>query len=229
MMGIIIYHGSNKVIERPCKKKGNLNNDYGQGFYCTKNYPLAAEWACQNQNDGIVNKYSLEVNTLKVLTLDKEYSILNWLAILLDNRIFTIKTPLAKQARQYIISNFKINYREYDVIIGYRADDSYFSFAEDFISNQISIEKLSDAMYLGELGVQVFLQSEKAIENLIFLSSSEVDEEQYYTKYRKRDLEARNTYNNNKADNALSGLFIRDIIRGGVRNENPSIPRNVLK
>ena len=50
---------------------------------------------------------------------------------------------------------------EYDVIIGYRADDSYFSFAKDFINNTISVEQLAEAMRLGELGIQIVLKSER--------------------------------------------------------------------
>lgn len=41
-------------------------------------------------------------------------------------------------ARNYIIDNFGIDLKDYDVVIGYRADDSYFSFAESFIQNVLS-------------------------------------------------------------------------------------------
>lgn len=41
------------------------------------------------------------------------------------------------------------NYRSYDVIVGYRADDSYFSYAMDFAMSNLSLEGLSDAMFLG--------------------------------------------------------------------------------
>ena len=53
---------------------------------------------------------------------------------------------------------------DYDLILGYRADDSYFSFARAFISNTISIAQLEKAMYLGELGTQYFIKSEKALD-----------------------------------------------------------------
>ena len=41
------------------------------------------------------------------------------------------------------------------MIIGYRADDSYFSFANAFLNNTLSLEQLKEAMYLGKLGEQV--------------------------------------------------------------------------
>ena len=43
--------------------------------------------------------------------------------------------------------------------IGYRADDSYFSFASDFINGAISYRQLCNAMCLGKLGQQFVLKS----------------------------------------------------------------------
>ena len=37
----IIYHGSKEIINKPKKEKGKINNDYGQGFYCTFDIELA--------------------------------------------------------------------------------------------------------------------------------------------------------------------------------------------
>ena len=32
---IKLYHGSDKIVERPELGKGSAKNDYGQGVYCT--------------------------------------------------------------------------------------------------------------------------------------------------------------------------------------------------
>ena len=69
------------------------------------------------------------------------------------------------QAKQYILDTFLPDYRNYDVIIGYRADDSYFQFAKDFIQGTISLKTLGEAMRLGKLDEQIILKSEKAISN----------------------------------------------------------------
>lgn len=66
------------------------------------------------------------------------------MAILLKLRTFDVNTPILAQAKEYIFENFYIDVEEYDVIIGYRADDSYFSFAKDFINNMISVEQLAE-------------------------------------------------------------------------------------
>ena len=78
---ITLYHGSKQIIEKPTLKGGKETNDYGFGFYCTKEIELANEWACPDNNDGYANQYELDLTGLKVLDLsDKKYHILNWIA-----------------------------------------------------------------------------------------------------------------------------------------------------
>ena len=128
---IIIYHGSVKVIEHPIFGERKKNNDFGLGFYCTESNDLAKEWAVSSLKDGFSNRYRLDTEYLKVLNLNSsDYSILNWIAILVEHRLFSLKTPVARRAKQYLIDNFSINVNAYDVITGYRADDSYFDYAE---------------------------------------------------------------------------------------------------
>ena len=157
MSKLVIYHGSKDIIEKPYYHGGKAENDYGFGFYCTENLDLAKEWSCSNnENNGFANKYSIDTTGLKILDLtNKRYSILNWVAILLKHRTFDLSNEISKQAKEYLIKNFYIDVDEYDIVIGYRADDSYFSFARDFVNNTIPVRKLSQAMELGQLGKQV--------------------------------------------------------------------------
>ena len=100
---ITLYHGSTKVIEKPVWGKGNPKNDYGLGFYCTENQELAMEWASTERNNGFANHYELDIEGLSVLHLNrKPYHILNWLAILLENRTFVLSQGLPTDARDYI-------------------------------------------------------------------------------------------------------------------------------
>lgn len=153
---ITLYHGSQDIIEKPFFGGGRKHNDFGLGFYCTENMDLAKEWAVSSLRDGFCNKYTLNTEYLNVLNLNTpEYSILNWIAILVNHRLFTSNTPIERKAKKYLIDNFYINVNAYDVIIGYRADDSYFDYAQSFIQNAISLDQLSKAMYLGKLGEQI--------------------------------------------------------------------------
>ena len=218
---MIIYHGSKDIIEKPEFGKGNQKNDYGLGFYCTENVELAKEWACSNnETSGYANQYEIDLSNYKVLDLREEkYSILNWMALLLKFRTFDVNTPISAQAKEYILENFYVDVEEYDVIIGYRADDSYFSFAKDFINNTISVEQLAEAMRLGELGIQIVLKSKKAFDMVKYKSYELAECKEYYVKRVSRDKKARETYLSGYRQNLVSdGLFVMDIIRKGLKN-----------
>lgn len=219
---MILYHGSEKIIEKPIYGKGNLRNDYGRGFYCTENEELAKEWACSNNKNGFANKYELNMEGLNVLYLNsKKYNILHWLAILTKNRTYWENSTISEVAKKYISDNFMIDMAEYDVIIGYRADDSYFSFARDFVSGTISYRQLSEAMKLGE---QVVLISEKAFENIKYISNNPADVQIYYKKKKDRDRQARRKYRETKNMESLKNeLFIIDIIREEMKQNDPRL------
>ena len=133
-----LYHGSTLIIERPEYGKGNPRNDYGSGFYCTENIELAKEWACLDKSGGFVNAYTVDIDKLKILNLsDNKYNILHWLAILVNNRTFRISNQIASQGKEYLLEYFLTDLSQYDSVVGYRADDSYFAFAMDFLNNTI--------------------------------------------------------------------------------------------
>ena len=228
----ILYHGSKEVVKNPTLRGGKESNDYGYGFYCTESIELANEWACPDNNDGYANKYELDMTGLNVLDLTKpEYNILNWMALLLQFRIPKGMTPNDEMAREYILKNYSIDLTKVDVIIGYRADDSYFSFARDFLKNTITVAQLSRAMELGKLGIQVVLHSEKAFEQLKYIESTIADNETYYTKRRARDLMAKEEYREATKLSSVTqdDLFIMDIIRQEVKNDDPRIQRNISR
>lgn len=225
----IIFHGSKNVIEKPVYGYGNTKNDYGQAFYCTANEELAKEWACQEQEDGFANKYCLNLEGLRILDLDGgDYHILNWLAILLQNRTFRMNSDLLKNSAKYVEDNFLPQYENYDVIIGYRADDSYFSFASAFLNNTISLERLEKAMYLGTLGEQIAVKSQKAFERLTFIDAQRADRTEYYPKRMFRDGKARNDFMNERQSLA-EGTYIMDIMRQHWRNDDERLQRIVLR
>lgn len=167
MSKIELLHGSDHIIEKPEYMLGKQNNDYGCGFYCTRELSMAQEWVCKQNIDGFVNRYSFELDSLKILNLlDGKHSILNWIALLLKYRTFRLSNEIAIDARDYIIENFSIDLTKYDVVVGYRADDSYFSFAESFVQNGLPLRSLNRALRLGKLGEQTVVISEKGFECL---------------------------------------------------------------
>lgn len=228
---IVLYHGSSNRIEQPRFGLGKPNNDYGLGFYCTESVELAKEWACSAESDGYANQYEFDLSGLAVLSLaDGEYNILNWLAILLENRKFRVTAPVAAQAKQYLLENFLVDYRNYDVIKGYRADDSYFSFATAFLNNTISLAKLERAMQLGKLGEQVVAVSKRSFEAFSFVRAIPVAKEIYYPKKLARDTAAREEFFKEKELGfALTETYMLDIMREGWKSDDERLQRVVLR
>lgn len=224
---ITVYHGSRQVVEVPTFGLGRKNNDFGLGFYCTESIDLAKEWAVSSLRDGFANRYTLDTEYLNILNLNSpDYTILNWMAVLVAHRLFSIKSPVARRAKQYLIEHFGINVNAYDLIIGYRADDSYFDYAEAFLNNTITVEQLSRAMQLGKLGEQIVIKSKFAFSNIKFECYEVAERDMYFVQRKARDDDANQTYLDILEDES-DGLYIQDIIRGGVSNDDPRIPRNL--
>lgn len=223
---MIIYHGSHYIIEKPEYGKGNINNDYGLGFYCTQYVNLAKEWACDQFSGGYANKYLLDMSGLKILDLNSEdYCIIHWISVLLKNRKVNLSSDIESDAMNYILDNFPVDTESYDIIMGYRADDSYFSYARDFLSNSISVKRLTQVMKLGNLGNQIVLKSKLSFSRIKFLGYEEAPQEIHYPLRKKRDEFARSAYFSNRKGDMLESdnIFAIDIIRGGIKPNDPRL------
>lgn len=224
MSKLILYHGSPVIIEHPVFGKGKPYNDYGKGFYCTEHIELAKEWACSENIDGYANQYEIELSDLRILNLSSdEFTILNWLALLIKHREARLSTPLAKRGKEYLLQNFLPEFENYDIIVGYRADDSYFSFARSFVSNEISLKQLGIAMKLGKLGEQIVLKSQKTFDTIKFVDYEIADNSIYYAKRKSRDEEARVAYIKELENEDLDGIFMRDVIREEMKPNDPRL------
>ena len=224
---ITLYHGSEQLVETPTFGLGKKNNDFGLGFYCTESEELAKEWAVSSLRNGFVNRYSLDTEYLKILNLNSpNYTILNWIAVLVAHRLFSIKSPAAQRAKRYLIDNFGINVNAFDIVTGYRADDSYFDYAESFLNNAISVEQLAAAMKLGKLGEQIVLKSQFAFSRIRFEGFDVAEKEEFYVLRKARNDEANRLYLE-LLEEESDGLYIQDIIRGGITNDDSRIPRNI--
>ena len=222
---MLVYHGSDHVIEQPVFNGSKRANDYGYGFYTTENIELAKEWACSKNQDGFVNVYEADLDKLNILNLNApEYNILNWLAILTKYRTYWQNGSISEQAKSYLQKNFFIDPTPYDVIIGYRADDSYFSFAQDFVAGTISVSKLSEAMHLGKLGEQIVFKSKESFSYIRFVRTYPVEASVYFERKKNRDTEVRQAYRKNKSSSdSINDLYMLDIMREEIKNDDPRL------
>lgn len=215
----ILYHGSPNIIEKPVFGYGNPNNDYGLGFYCCSNLELAKQWGSRRNGNGFANIYHIRDDRLSILDLTSKESdsVLVWMALLMKNR--TVAQGLAKQYSRelnYLFENYLIDTKQYDVIIGYRADDAYFKFPESFVRSQITISTLQEIYKAGNLGKQYVLISKRAFGLLKFdgyqLANSQ-DREEYYK--RKTEADKRYTELIDK-DRYTKGNRLIDLVRDDV-------------
>ena len=226
-----LFHGSEQIVEAPDLSLGSPHNDYGRGFYCTSIEELAKEWACKNGTNGFVNRYTVNGKGLKTLHLtDGSHTVLNWIAILLKNRTFSLGSPIAMDAREYIIEHYAVDTAGYDLITGYRADDSYFRYAEAFVENTLPLRGLNRALRLGKLGLQTVLISPKAFSQIKFVDAAPVDKTIYYPKFVARDTQARRTYKEEiaRSKSYRDDIFVLDILREEMKNDDPRIQRILL-
>ena len=191
-----LYHGSKRIVEAPIYKGSNKDNDYGPAFYLTSDLDSAKEWACRNNSVGFVNEFSIDLDGLKVLDLtDKnKWSVINWIAILVHFRYFEpyFRKTYSKSLK-FLEDKYYIDIEKYDVVIGFRADDAYFRFPLDFVSNQITINQLEYVYTLGNLGIQHVLISEKAIKSLKY-KKTYLAENEYVDRYFQNVKRCTKTY-----------------------------------
>ena len=219
-----IYHGSDHIVKTPGYHGGKPHNDYGYGFYCTESSEMAKEWAVSEEHDGYANCYELDLQGLKILNLNRDYTILTWLTVLIQNRTFNMDSPLAVEVSRYLSDHFNVDTALYDLVIGYRADDSYFSFAQDFLSGTISYQQLRRAMYLGELGEQIVLVSPGAFEAIHYMRCEEALRRDWLLRKTERDRRARAEYLHSDRMRYRRGeLYAVTILDEEIRPDDPRL------
>lgn len=233
-----IYHGSSRILRSPAFGAGTARNDYGLGFYCTESPSLAAEWAASStggivggftgsaggrfagrSGSGYINRYTIETDGLRIINLNSpEYCILHWLAILLNFREFDAGSSDVYRAKDYIRTAFNVDYQNCDCIIGFRADNSNFLFAQSFLDGDISYKQFNDAVRLGDTGRQFVLKSNRAFDRILFDGYDIVRGREAYPAAVSRDRKAMERF----TAPASTGLFISQIVD---ENLMPSDPR----
>lgn len=190
---MILYHGSPNEMIHPIYGWGEDKHDYGRGFYLTANIELAKEWAmCRpDQSNGWVHKYELETDDLRILDF-QQLNVLSWLAELMKHREASDSKRYRMLAAKFI-EKYGIDTDGYDVIKGWRADASYFYIAKAFVRDEIDVDILEELLFLGDLGIQYCIKSEKGYANLHELESEllSVPFADFNDKYNERDIAAR--------------------------------------
>jgi hypothetical protein len=217
---ITLYHGTRESGFEPRYGAGRNYHDYGNGFYTTEDIEAAKEWACQGDRDtAFVCAYELNTSELRVLNLD-EGNTLTWVSVLMTHRRSKRIRGAALERCERMIERYGIDTEDCDVIRGFRANDSYFQFTADFVTDTITVETLMKSIVAGNLGMQVCVKSERAYNRLkkhadtLVISGAEYIE--YHNRYASRDSYARKLAADYSGE-PQNGLLLSDILRGDAR------------
>ena len=115
--------------------------------------------------------------------------------------------------------------------MGYRADDSYFSYVRSFVENALPLTALEEALTLGDLGQQTVLVSGKAFAQLTFIGYEPVSAEHYYPQFLDRDERARVGYHQllERQRPSLGDVFVLDILREEMTPDDPRLQQRVSR
>ena len=190
MAGLEVYHGADRVVERPACGAGAPYRDFGVGFYCTTQRELAEVWACEGLRGGFVSRYVLDTDALQILDLTAEtIGPFHWLGLLAAHRRFLDAAPTASNGAAWFRANACPALDGWDAVLGWRGDSSQFSFAQAVFSDNAPMDRLYRA--LAQSGTQLVLRTPRALAALRFQSCAAADPFQISGRGRARDRAAR--------------------------------------
>jgi len=161
---LILYHGSDVVVDNPKIIKSNRTLDFGNGFYTTTSKEQACKWASIKKNreqseNGILNIYEisdqiLNKETLKVLSFTSATE--EWLNFVIDNRM-------------------KLNYKhDFDIVQGPVADDRVYACLNAFENRFMDVEAAIRELRTYKLADQISFHTQQVISLLKFIGKEVV-------------------------------------------------------
>lgn len=114
---ILVYHGSNVIVETPQILENGFYKDFGYGFYCTNMEKQAKRWALTKRKNHIVNKY--------IYTGNQELNIKRF-------------TKMTEEWLRFIVDCRRGKKHNYDIVEGAMADDTIWDYVEDYVAGRIS-------------------------------------------------------------------------------------------
>lgn len=116
---MILYHGSNVIVQKPKVLTNGHYKDFGYGFYCTNLEKQAVKWALVKRKKHIVNIYDYKENVdLKICHF----------------------TKMTEEWLDFVVNCRKGIEHDFDIVEGPMADDTIWDYIEDFTRGDISRE-----------------------------------------------------------------------------------------
>ena len=143
----IIYHGSQQIVEQPEIRQTKYSKDFAAGFYCTVYKEQAIRWAVRHPVVGYVNEFAYQENPeLKIRHFAK----------------------MTEEWLDFIVACRNGNSHDFDIVEGPMANDTIYSYIQDFIDGNISREAFWALARFKHPTHQICFHSPEALKTLTF-------------------------------------------------------------
>lgn len=154
---MILYHGSNKIVESPEIWISKYNKDFYFGFYCTSLPEQAIRWAVRFNGAGYLNEYLYTPDSrLKV----KQFS------------------EISEEWLDFIVSCRLGHSHEYDIVEGPMTDDTIFNYVQNFADGKISRTAFWELARFRRPTHQISFHTARALTTPSFIKGSEILDEE---------------------------------------------------
>lgn len=156
---MIVFHGSDTIVDAPRILKAKRPLDFGGGFYVTTSEEQAKKWAVKvayrnNNNHKCVNRYEFQLEAAKsdLTVIHFEVADEKWLDFICDNRS---GKPTG----------------EYDIVIGPVADDRVYRVVVEYENGDTDKETALKALKTESLCDQILFATPRALEYLKYIDA----------------------------------------------------------
>lgn len=153
---LILYHGSQEIVEFPEIRLQRYNKDFYFGFYCTNIKSQAVRWAARFDGKGYLSEFEyipdIKLNVRTFYDMTEE-----WLDFIVDCR-------LGKP-------------HNFDIVEGPMANDTIFNYVQDFADQKISREAFWALAKFSRPTHQISFHTARALATLRFIRGLEVANE----------------------------------------------------
>jgi len=164
---MILYHGTNQIIQRIDLSRGRNRTDFGKGFYLGSNLEVAREWAKARavfSGMPIIMRYDLDVavfNDDSVNPCKFDTPTVEWLNFVRDNRCRSTKNSKIFEPRH-----------NFGIVFGAIANDKVNFVIDDYIRGLIEAE---DAIKIVKAIPNAFQTSIHTPSALVFLDEANAE------------------------------------------------------
>ena len=161
---MLLYHGSNVIVDKPQLITQTRGLDFGPGFYLTTNEEQAVRFSgivFKRKQAGIatVNVYDFDISAAEKTLIIRKFASADaeWLRFVAENRLKTYTG------------------RDYDMVIGAVANDTVMPTIQLFLNGFLSEEAALLTLKASNLVDQICLKTEKALSLLVFTKANETN------------------------------------------------------